>query len=158
MRPRAFDTVLLGGGTAGVLDLLDAMIATSINGSEPTRVLYAIASGVLGRSAYEGGAPAATLGVALHFVIAFSAAATYWLAGQRLPVLVRRPVLCGLAFGLAVWGFMYLVVLPVTFNRMPVVATGAQLMNQLAIHSLGVGLPIALFASRSARRHHDLER
>ena len=61
--------------------------------------------------------PAAALGLALHFVIATCAAATYLLASLKLPVLLRRPVLCGLLFGLAVWAFMYHVVLPITFGR-----------------------------------------
>jgi hypothetical protein len=152
LRARALDTIVGGGLIAGVLDILDAFAMTLVNGGSPVRVLHAIASGVLGRSAYEGGAPAATLGLALHFTIAFGAAATYFLASRSLPVLLRRPVPCGIAFGLAVWGFMYYVVLPITFGRPNTLPALPQLVNQLAIHALGVGLPIALVASRSARR------
>jgi hypothetical protein len=151
LRARAFDPIVLGGLTAGVLDILDAFIVTMINGGTPMRVLHAIASGVLGRAAYEGGMPAAALGLALHFFIATSAATLFWLASLKLPLL-RRPVLCGLLFGLAVWAFMYHVVLPITFGRPYVVPALPNLLNQLGIHALGVGLPIALFASRSARR------
>jgi len=150
-RARALDTIVLGGLTAGVLDILDAFVISLVNGATPVRVLHAIASGALGRAAYEGGVPAAALGLALHFVIATSAAATYWLASLTLPILLRRPVISGLLFGLAVWAFMYQVVLPITFGRAYVVPTLPQLANQLAIHALGVGLPIALIASRSAR-------
>lgn len=152
LRARAFDTIVLGGVTAGVLDILDAFIVTAINGGSPVRVLHAIASGVLGRSAYQGGVPAAALGLGLHFMIAIGAATVYLLASRRLPVLLRRPVPCGLAFGLAVWVFMYYVVLPITFSRPNTIPALPQLINQLAIHALGVGLPIALWAARSARR------
>lgn len=150
-RARAFDTIVLGGLTAGVLDILDAFAMSVVNGGTPVRVLHAIASGVLGRAAYEGGATAAALGLALHFFIAACAAATYWLASLRLPILLRRPVICGLLFGLSVWAVMYHVVLPITFGRPYVVPALPQLANQLGIHALGVGLPIALIASRSAR-------
>ncbi len=49
--PRAFDTVVLGGGVAGILDIMDPLIIAGVNGGAPVRVLHAIASGVLGRSA-----------------------------------------------------------------------------------------------------------
>lgn len=157
-RARAFDTIVLGGLTAGVLDILDAFAVSGLRGLGPTRVLHYIASGVLGPSASQGGMMTAALGFALHFVIALGAAATYLAASRKLPVLVRRPVVCGLAFGLAVWAFMRYVVVPLSLVRG---GAGAQplmlVMNQLAIHALGVGLPIALFASRSAQRYTNHE-
>ena len=152
LRARAFDTIVLGGVTAGVLDILDAFVVTTINGGTPVRVLHAIASGVLGRDAYQGGVPAAGLGLGLHFLIAIGAATVYLLASRQLPVLLRRPVICGLTFGLAVWVFMYYVVLPITFGRPNTIPALPLLVNQLAIHAVGVGLPIALIAARSARR------
>jgi 4-amino-4-deoxy-L-arabinose transferase-like glycosyltransferase len=144
--------VVLGGLTAGVLDISDAFVVALLNGATPVRVLHTIASGVLGRSAYQGGAAAAALGLGLHFLIAMGAATTYALVSRRLPVLLRRPLWCGLAFGLAVWAFMYYGVLPITFSRPNRIPAWPFLINQLGIHAIGVGLPIAFFASRSARR------
>lgn len=151
LRARALDTIVFGGLTAGILDILDAIVVTSLNGGTATRVLHAIASGVLGRDAYQGGMPAAALGLALHFVIAIGAAASFFLASRRLPVLLRHTVPSGLMFGLAVWAVMYYVVLPITFGRPNTIPAWPLLVNQLGIHALGVGLPIAWFASRSAR-------
>lgn len=151
-RPRAFDSIVLGGLTAGTLDILDAFVVTMLNGRSPARVLQAIASGVLGRSAYDGGAAAAALGLGLHFLIATGAATVYFLASRKFSILVRRPVWCGLAFGLGVWVFMYYVVLPVTFHRPNTIPALPMLLNQLGIHAFGVGLPIAWFTSRSTRR------
>ena len=148
LRARALDTIVLGGLVAGVLDLLDAFIVSGA----PTRVLHAIASGVLGRAAYQGGGMAATLGLVLHFVIAFGAATTYFVASRTLPVVLRHAVPAGLLFGVAVWGFMYFAVLPATFGRPYVMPALPQLINQLGIHAFGVGLSIAWFAARSARR------
>src|SRR4029450_9057553 len=62
-RARPFDPIVLGGLAAGILDISDAFIVTTINGGTPTRVQQAIASGVLGREAYQGGAPVAALGL-----------------------------------------------------------------------------------------------
>lgn len=152
LQVRAFDSIVLGGFAAGVLDILDAFAVAVLTGRSPARVLHAIASGVLGPRAYQGGAPAAALGLGLHFLIAFGAATVYFLASRRLPILVRRPGWCGLAFGLAVWVFMYYVVLPITFGRPNTIPALPVLINQLGIHAIGVGLPIALFTSRSARR------
>lgn len=103
-----------------------------------------------GPDAYTGGAATATLGLALHFFIACGAAATYFVASRALPSLLRHPLLYGPLFGLAVWAFMQQVVLPATFGRPSPIPPLPQLANQLAIHALGVGLPIALFASRSS--------
>lgn len=151
-KARAFGTVVLGGLTAGVLDISDAFVVTVLNGGTPVRVLHGIASGVLGRSAYQGGAAAAALGLGLHFVIAMGAATTYFVASRRLPVLLRRPLWCGLAFGLAVWAFMYYVVLPITFSRPNRIPAWPLLINQLGIHAIGVGLPIALIIARAGTR------
>ena len=150
----AFGPVVLGGPTAGVLDISDGFGVAVLNGATHVRVMHTIASGVLGRGAYQGGAPAAALGLGLHFLIAMGAATTYVMASRRLPVLLRRPLWCGLAFGLAVWAVMYYVVLPITFSRPNRIPAWPLLINQLGIHAIGVGLPIALFASRSARPPH----
>ncbi len=151
-RARALDTIVFGGLAAGALDILDAFAVTLWNGGTATRVLHAIASGVMGRSAYDGGAATAAVGLALHFVIAAGAATVFFLASRALPGLLRRPVLSGVVFGLGVWVVMYYVVLPITFSRPNTLPAWPLLANQLGIHALGVGLPIALFASRSASR------
>lgn len=152
--PRARDTILYGGLTAGVLDITDAVATSLLVGNGPVRMLQTIASGVLGPRSFEGGAATAALGLVLHFTIALGAATVFFLASRRLPFLIRRPVISGLIFGLCVFFFMNLVVQPLAgFSSLWVrVPAWPLLANQLAIHMLGVGLPIALFASRSARR------
>jgi hypothetical protein len=153
MKPRAFDTILCGGLTAGALDILDAFIVSGLRGGSPERVLRYIASGVMGPAAAQGGVEVPALGLALHFVIALGAATTFWAASQKLAILTKRPVISGLAFGLGVWAFMRYVVVPLSLVRGGAGSPSLLLLlNQLGIHALGVGLPIALFASRSSRR------
>jgi uncharacterized membrane protein YagU involved in acid resistance len=145
--------ILYGGLIAGVLDITDAVVTTYLLSPTPSavRMLQGIASGLLGPSAFNGGLAAAAVGLACHFTIALGAAATYVLASRKLPILLRHPIVCGIAFGICVHLFMQNVVLPLSFIRMRTTPTPwPQLANQLFIHALGVGLPIALAARRWA--------
>ena len=115
----------------------------------------AIASGLLGRDAFTGGAWTAALGLGLHFFIATTAAAIYTLASLRLPLLVARPVLCGAAYGLIVNVVMQNVVLPLSAFRPGAPAPPGTIdwgqVNLWLAHVFFVGLPIA-FATRWAAR------
>jgi hypothetical protein len=154
--PQIVKRILAGGLAAGTLDILDAFVVAALTGGSPIRVLQAIASGVLGSPSYELGALSASLGLGLHFFISTTAAAVYVLASRSLPILVRRPVACGLVFGLAVWAVMYFLTLPLTFGRPYQAPAWPLLVNQLGIHAVGVGLPIALIASRTVREQRTL--
>ncbi|HEX7174929.1 MAG TPA: hypothetical protein VF240_06580 [Pyrinomonadaceae bacterium] len=151
MKAKGYRGILWGGLAAGVLDLAAALVTSSLRGVTPTRVLQAIASGVLGADSYRGGAQSATLGVALHFVIAFGAAAVYYAASRRLKCLVRRPVVSGLLYGVAVYLFMNLVVLPLSAITFKVSYAPAVLATGLVVHMLCVGLPIALAVRRFSK-------
>jgi hypothetical protein len=148
--------ILVGGLAAGVLDIADAIVFHGVRGVAPIRILQAIASGLLGREAFAGGAATAALGLTLHFVIAIGAAAVYGLASRRRRLLVDRPWLAGPIFGLAVYAVMQYVVLPLSrFRPGPPPPAGSVdwgLVNLLAAHIFCVGLPIALAARWAQRR------
>jgi len=147
-RPRAARAILWGGLLAGLGDITFAFVVSGLRGVGPVRVLHSVAGGLLGKAAAEGGLTTAALGALLHFLIAFVWAAVYWLASRRLKVLVRRPVVCGLLYGAAVYAFMYLVVIPLSAAYFkPSFAPSAVILNA-AGHMLLVGLPIALAASK----------
>ena len=147
---------MAGGVIAGVLDIADALVFHGFRGVAPGRVLQAIASGLLGRQAFAGGTGSAILGLGLHVVIAFGAAAIYAVASLRLPILLARPLLCGPIYGLAVYAVMQFVVLPLSAFRAgpppPPGTTDWNLVNLLLAHVFFVGLPIALAARWAARR------
>lgn len=148
---RAARAILWGGLLAGVGDIVFAFVVNGLRGVGPVRVLQSVAGGVLGPAAREGGLAAAALGGALHFLIALCAAAAYWLASRRLGVLVRRAVVCGLLYGVAVYLFMDFVVVPLSAVYFkPSRAPSALLLNS-AGHMLLVGLPIALAARRYSK-------
>ena len=121
-----------------------------LRGASPVRILQSVASGLLGRDAFAGGAATAILGTLLHFFIATTAAAVYYAASRRLPLLTRRPVASGAAYGVAVYLFMQHVVLPLSaVTKRPFDPAVAAPM--VLIHIACVGLPIALTVARAAR-------
>ncbi|HEX8720499.1 MAG TPA: hypothetical protein VF736_07715 [Pyrinomonadaceae bacterium] len=146
--PRAARAIAWGGLLAGLGDITFAFVVSGLRGVGPVRVLQSVAGGLLGAAAREGGLAAAALGGALHFLIAFTWAAVYWLASRRLRVLVRRPVVCGLLYGAAVYAFMYLVVLPLSAAYFKPTFTPSTVLLNCGGHMLLVGLPIALAAGK----------
>lgn len=143
--------IIYGALVVGALDLLDALVFFGLRGAAPIRICQSIAAGLLGRAAFQGGAATAALGVALHFFIATCVVVTFYLASLRLPVLVRQAVTAGVVYGLAVYGVMNYIVIPLSAlgGRGPFVLP--VFINGLLIHAFGVGLPAALFV-RAAHR------
>ena len=142
--------VLAGGLTAALLDIVYAFTFFGLKlGASPVKILHSIASGVLGKAAYQGGAGAAALGGVLHVGIALVMALVYMTASRTLPALNRRPWLWGPLYGLGCYMVMNHVVLLIRFGPRPVPHLDV-LIGGLAIHMFGVGLPIALFAARAA--------
>lgn len=143
-------TVLLGGITVGTLDILDAIIFFGMRGVEPVQVFHSIAAGLIGRAAATaGGLTTAALGLLLHFGIATTVVAIYFVVSRWLPFLVRHPVVGGILYGPVVFLVMNLVVLPLSAaHGTGTLPTGAGLVNGLLIHVVGIGLPAALFTAR----------
>jgi uncharacterized membrane protein YagU involved in acid resistance len=152
-RPKALQTILLGGGIAGLLDGMDAVIFYYFAfGLSPAILFQNIASGILGRSSFHDGWPTVVLGVALQLTIAIGAAAVFYIAAIALPALWQRPAIFGPAYGLVVYVVMHYVVVPLSaVRRRTVPVTKLECIDQILSHTLFVGLPIALMARRSAR-------
>ena len=107
-------TLLIGGLAVGVLDILKPILFASVNGGSAIRVLQSVATGALGREAYQGGIPTALLGLGLHFFIAFSVFATYFAVSRKLSPLVTYALILGPLYGVAVYFFMQFVVFPLS--------------------------------------------
>ena len=118
----AFLAIFWGGLACGVFDITQACIAWGIqNHLSPMRIFQSIAAGLLGPKAFQGGMKTAILGGVLHFFIAFSWAAIYYIASRRLPFMVEKAVLSGLLYGELVWLTMNFVVIPLSaLHRWPV--------------------------------------
>lgn len=139
--------IFWGGLAAGVLDITAAFVRWG----HPVGILKGIASGLLGPRAFQGGSGTAILGLGLHFLIAFSAAAVYYAASRKLDFLIQRAVLWGFLYGIAVYMFMSWIVVPLSAfpkSKAPFSLTAVAL--SVLTHMFCVGLPIAL-----AVRHYS---
>lgn len=146
--PRPFPAIIVGGLIVGMLDLVYAILVYSPN--KPVLIPQTIASGLLGVKSYNGGWQSALLGVVLHFIISFGAAAVYYIASHYLAALVHRAVLFGLIYGALVYFFMHLVVLPLSaapHGHMPLIYKLCEFVE----HWFCVGLPIALSVRHYSR-------
>ncbi len=144
-RSRPLTAIAVGGLIVGALDLTYAILVYSPR--HPILIPQTIASGLLGERAYDGGMATAILGVLLHFTIAFGAATVYYLASRKIPFMVTRAFASGLLYGAMVYGFMQLVVLPLSaapHHPMALFLRACEFVE----HWFFVGLPIALSVRR----------
>jgi uncharacterized membrane protein YagU involved in acid resistance len=149
---RAFPkAILLGGFIAGVGDITFAICFAAYNGMAPERLLQIVASGLLGKAAFDGGVATAALGLAAHFVMSFIWAAVFLVAALRVPALARKPVLSGIVFGVVVFFVMRLIVLPLSAFPYPVNFKPLSTVLDLLSHTFLFGVPIA-WATRRALR------
>ena len=135
---------------AGTLDIAYAIVTSGFRGVAPMVIWQSVASGALGKAAYDGGLATAVLGGAFHYFIIACFATAYYLLSRRWPQFVERPLLYGLVFGVVVFVVMNYVVVPLsaighTFQRPPL-----RFIGELCSHLFFVGIPIAWFASRTA--------
>lgn len=150
-------TILLGGLVMGSLDILKNMVFLSFKGRPITWVLHLVASGALGRRAFDGGWPVAALGLALHFLIAFTVFTVYYVASRKLPVLITHAYVLSPLYGVAVFAFMRFVIFPLSAigwvaNPLPVVIDG------VLTHIFCVGLPTGIIVREAARSASALGR
>lgn len=146
--PNRFRAVLYGGLVAGTLDLTYALIANAMRGVEPVRIMQSISSGLWGSGAYSQGAASAALGVALHFLMMFVICGIYYAASRRLSILTERPIVMGLAYGVAVYVVMNFVVLPLSAFPHQLSYTPSSVAVGSAAMLFCVGIPIALIVRR----------
>ena len=140
-----FLPIAVGGFIAGTLDLTQAFILFG------RRVPLVIAAGLLGKQAFHGGASTYVLGVLLHFFIATSVAAIYYVASRKLTFLTEHPLVCGLFYGMAVELVMSYIVLPLSALQ----STGPYSLHDvllgLVVHMIVIGLPVAYSIRRFAK-------
>lgn len=75
----------------------------------------------------------------------------WFLAMQRSALLRRRPLVCGLASGLPLYGVMNLVVLPLSATGMPKFDDAPWVAGSIGMHIL-FGAMTAWFAGKALRR------
>jgi hypothetical protein len=144
--------VLVGGLIAGTLDIIYAIVWSGRFGISPQWVLQSVASGLLGKAAFAGGAGTAALGLTSHYLIALAAAGVFYLVSKRMAFLLERAVLSGMLLGVLVYLFMNFVVLKLSAFPIDIKYTPMILARGFASHALLFGVPIALAARYFATR------
>jgi hypothetical protein len=142
--------IIAGGLIAAILDIIYAMIMAVQAGHTAMGTLQAVASGLLGGAAFQGGTATAALGLLLHCLILIVAAAIYYAASLRLPLLRTHAIVCGLLFGVLVYLFMNFAVLPLSAIPFKMTYTLWKLAQGFISHGILVGLPIAFMIRRFA--------
>jgi hypothetical protein len=141
--------ILLAGIVGATCDITYAILYYGWKGIAAERILQTVASGLLGKASYEGGAQSAALGLACHYAIVIAAAALFFAVARRWTWLQREPVTAGLAYGVAIYGVMNFVVLPLSAYPFPLRFPLLTTATGLLVHMAGVGLPIALITRRA---------
>ncbi len=146
-----FQPIFWGGLIAGTLDICAAFLTAWLRaGVGPVRVLHFVASGLIGASAFNGGAKTAILGLALHFLIATTATVVFYLASRNWMALIKRPITFGLLYGVAVYAFMNFIVIPLSRVAQRPATVSGRIIGVLTI-MFCIGLPIALIVRRFSR-------
>ena len=145
--PQPSVAILWGGLVAGILDIMAALIVYGAFGLKPLRLLQGIAAGLLGMRSFSGGIATAFLGLICHFFIAFSAATVFYALSRRMPFLVRRFVISGVLYGVAVYLFMNRIVVPLS-NAVKYPFSVKMMVIGVVIHIFCVGLPISMAVHR----------
>lgn len=150
-RSGALSAILWIGLLAGTLDITDNLIFNWFRGITPKMVFQYIASGLIGMKSLRYGLASVILGVVLHYVIALTWTAVFYAASRRLAILGRRPVICGLLYGGAVYLFMNLIVLPLSgVPHVRAAMTAASRINGVLAVMFCIGLTISLLVRRNS--------
>jgi uncharacterized membrane protein YagU involved in acid resistance len=151
-KQHASETIFLAGLVSGVLDGIAASVVFNIKlGLNPGQVMQYIASAVYGSDAFKGGIYTIIIGILLHFIIAFIAAAIFLYAYPKIKILRRDIIITGLVFGLGIWLFMNFLIIPLTKIQPAPFDVMAALISA-SWHMVLVGLPIALIVKKSFNR------
>jgi hypothetical protein len=140
--------ILVGGGTAAVLDIVYAFIRNGIGGRDPLWVLQFVASGIMGKDAFNNGVTAGAVGLLVHTLILLVAATIYYFASQKWVVLKTQSLLLGALFGIGVYLFMNFVAVPISAVPFRMTYDVPKLLEGFVSHAALVGLPIALAVKR----------
>lgn len=149
-KPRSLPVIARAGLLCGVMDITAAFVTWAPKGVRPIDILHGIASALIGPDSFRGGWATGALGLALHFLIAFSAAIVFYVASRKLAFMTARPILSGVLYGVAVYLVMYWIVVPLSrYHRRPPTISGT--IIAVITHMVCVGLPISLVVWRYAR-------
>jgi hypothetical protein len=116
-----------------------------------TQVFQSIAVGVLGKASYEGGAATAWLGAGLHVAMAIGFVLICIALGLRFRLLVEKPVVSGLLYGVVLYVAMNFVVMPLSRVGASPSFEHLDTMTMSVLAHMAFGVVCTLFARRARR-------
>jgi uncharacterized membrane protein YagU involved in acid resistance len=148
MQGRAWATIVMAGGTAGAIDFLYASTMMMMAGQPATRAWMGVAGALFGKNmVIEIGLPMAAVGAALHFLITISAAAIFYVAAKRQPILLKHRLVSAVVFGLLFFLAMNYVIVPLSLIGRPIYVGASRIARELLTHIIVIGLPISLITA-----------
>lgn len=131
---------------AGCLDIAAACLQAYIsNGVSPDIVLKFIASGVFGKQAYSGDIKFILFGLAVHFLIVFACAVTYFFFYARIRFLQKSIWISSLIISVIAWVVTNRIVIPLS-KIQPAAFDFNKAIVSILILYFCVGIPIAISA------------
>lgn len=143
-------SIITAGLVVGGLDITSAFVIAAIRGSGSMRMLQGITSGLIGARSFQGGLGTAACGFAIHFLIAFTVVTIFYLASRRIVFLTEHAVVSGILYGIAVYLFMYWVVIRLVFPNVHPSLTRD--VTAVLVHISLIGLPTALIVRKYSKQ------
>jgi len=142
--PDVFTAILLGGVIAATIDIGAACL---ISGRSPGFILQVIAGGLLAKATFGGGWATMLLGAVLQEAMGLLIAAIYVLPAKSIPLLLRRWIIGGLAYGVVIFFVMNYAVVPLSAWKSAPHFTPVKFAANMAAMLL-FGLIVAFFCRR----------
>jgi len=139
----SLQAILWGGVAAGTVDMIMATASSVGRGRAPLDGWRFVASGLIGKTALEGGWVTGVLGLLVHYSLTTIMAALFVLAVRRQPGLLRSPWVSALIYGALIFAAMNYVIVP--HSGVPTWKTPSGFWANLSgamAHGFFVALPI----------------
>jgi hypothetical protein len=142
-------TILAAGFTAGILDGTAAVLF--LGNMDYSRVFKFVASGLFGKTAFDGGNEMVVYGISIHLLIAMTFAVLYYFIFSKIDFFSRNKIIGGLLYGILAWLIMTFLVLPFTnVTQSEMTLVGA--IKNVVILMCCIGLPIALIIQSNLKK------
>ena len=138
-----------------LIAVCDALFATTVwfqwNTTGLTRVFQSIAVGVLGKASYEGGTATALLGAGLHVAMAIAFVLICIAISFRIRLLIAKPILAGMLYGVGLYAVMNFVVMPLSRVDASPSFKHLDTMAMSVVAHMVFGVMCTVFARRARR-------
>lgn len=142
-------TILKAALIVGTLDITAACTQVSLRTGQLSikPVLLFVASGLLGKDAFNNGDGMMLVGLLVHYCVATAFTIFFFLTLAKTDFAKRQRLLTGILYGAFVWLVMNLLVLPLT-PASPLKRTPSSIAIGAGILMLCIGIPLAFLANR----------